>query len=119
MGFKVERLERIIEREIGTILLNSKDDRLRFVTVTKVSLTNDCSIATLYYTILGNDEQKEATSKNLEKASGYIRSSLSKVLKIKKIPELRLKYDESLEYGEKIENILKGITYNTEEDDEE
>ncbi len=119
MGFKVERLERIIEREIGTILLNSKDDRLRFVTVTKVSLTNDCSIATLYYTILGNDEQKEATSKNLEKASGYIRSSLSKVLKIKKIPELRLKYDESLAYGEKIENILKGITYNTKEDDEE
>ena len=119
MGFKIERLEKIIEREISTILINSKDERLRFVTVTKVSLTNDCSIATLYYTILGNEEQKEATSKNLEKASGYIRSSLSKVLKVKKIPEIRLKYDESMAYGEKIENILKGITYNTEEDDDE
>lgn len=118
MGFKVERLEKIIEREVSTILLNSKDDRLKFVTITKVSLTSDCSIATLYYTILGNDEQKEATSKNLEKASGYIRSSLSKVLKIKKIPEIKLKYDESIAYGEKIENILKGITYSTEEDDE-
>ena len=81
MGFKIERLEKIIEREISSILINSKDERLRFVTVTKVSLTNDCSIATLYYTILGNEEQKEATSKNLEKASGYIRSSLSKVLR--------------------------------------
>lgn len=119
MGFKIERLEKIIEREISTILINSKDERLRFVTVTKVSLTNDCSIATLYYTILGNEEQKEATSKNLEKASGYIRSSLSKVLKVKKIPEIRLKYDESMAYGEKIESILKGITYNTEEDDDE
>ena len=118
MGFKVERLEKIIEREVSTILLNSKDDRLKFVTITKVSLTSDCSIVTLYYTILGNDEQKEATSKNLEKASGYIRSSLSKVLKIKKIPEIKLKYDESIAYGEKIENILKGITYSTEEDDE-
>ena len=51
MGFKVERLEKIIEREVSTILLNSKDDRLKFVTITKVSLTSDCSIATLYYTI--------------------------------------------------------------------
>ena len=62
MGFKIERLEKIIEREISTILINSKDERLRFVTVTKVSLTNDCSIATLYYTILGNEEQKETTA---------------------------------------------------------
>ena len=65
MGFKIERLEKIIEREISTILINSKDERLRFVTVTKVSLTNDCSIATLYYTILGNEEQKEATSNKI------------------------------------------------------
>ena len=41
------------------------------------------------------------------------------MLKVKKIPEIRLKYDESMAYGEKIENILKGITYNTEEDDDE
>ncbi len=109
MAYKIERLEKIIEREIGTILLNSKDERLRFVTVTKVSLTSDASIATVYYTILGSNEQKEATAKNLENATGFIRSSLGKSLEIRKIPEIRLKYDESMAYGEKIEEILKNI----------
>lgn len=109
MAYKIERLERIIEREIGTILLNSKDERLRFVTVTKVNLTSDASIATVYYTILGSQEQKEATAKNLENATGFIRSSLGKALEIRKIPEIRLKYDESMAYGEKIEAILKNI----------
>lgn len=109
MSIKINRLEKIIEREIGTILLNSKDERLRFVTVTKVSLTNDASLATLYYTVLGTDEQKEATSKNLENAIGFIKSSLGKTLEIRKVPDIRLKYDESLAYGEKIEAILKSI----------
>lgn len=112
MAYKIARLEKIIEREIGTILLNSKDERLRFVTVTKVALTNDASIATVYYTVLGNKEQIESTKENLENAVGYIRSSLGKSLEIRKIPELRLKYDESMEYGERIESILKDIKKN-------
>lgn len=110
MSFKQERLEKIIEREISNIIMTEvKDDRLKFVTITKVSLTKDLSIATIYYTVLGNEEQKLATSKNLEEAKGFIKSSLSKKLEIRKIPDLRLKYDESLEYGEKIEKILKEI----------
>lgn len=109
MAYKIARLEKIIEREIGTILLNSKDERLRFVTITKVSLTNDVSLATVYYTILGTEEQKEATTKNLENACGFIKSSLGKSLEIRKIPDIRLKYDESMAYGERIETILKGL----------
>jgi ribosome-binding factor A len=110
MAYKQERLEKIIEREIGNILITStKDDRLKFVTVTKVSLTGDLSIATVYYSIIGNEEQKANTSKNLLEAKGFIRSSLSKVLDIRKVPDLKFKYDESLEIGEKIEKILKDI----------
>ncbi len=117
MGYKIPRLEKILEREIGTIFLNSKDERLRFVTVTKVSLTNDASVATVYYTVLGNNEQKESTKKNIENASGFVRSSLGKSLEVRKVPELRFKYDESLMYGEHIDNILKNITYFDNNDD--
>ena len=67
MSFRQERLEKIIEREIGTFLLfSAKDERLKYVTITKVSLTNDLSIATVYFTVLGNEEQKLSTSENLE-----------------------------------------------------
>lgn len=110
MGYKQERLEKIMEREISNIILSEvKDDRLKYVTITKVSLTNDLSIATVYYTVLGNDLQKEATAENLLEAKGFIKSALSKTLEIRKIPDLRFKYDDSLEYGDKIEKILKDL----------
>lgn len=110
MAFRVERLEKIIEREISIIISTEvKDDRLKFVTITKVALTNDLSIATVFYTVIGNDEQKAATIENLNDAKGFIKSSLSKKLEIRKTPDLKFKYDESLQYGEKIEQILKNL----------
>ncbi len=109
MAYKTQRLERIIEREIGSILLSSKDERLRFVTITKVNLTSDASIATVFYSVIGNENQISATEKSLENAKGYIRSSLGKKLEIRKIPELNFKYDTSMEYGARIDSILKDI----------
>lgn len=110
MSFKQERLEKILEREISNIIRTEvKDDRLKFVTITKVSLTNDLSIATVYYTVIGTDDQKITTSENLLDAKGFIKSSLSKKLEIRKTPDLKFKYDESLEYGDRIEQILKNL----------
>lgn len=110
MAFKKERLEKIIEREISTILFNDvKDDRLKFVTITNVNLTNDLSIATVYYTVLGDENQRISTSENLNDAKGFIKGVLSKKLEIRKIPELRFKYDESTEHGNRIESILRSL----------
>ena len=110
MAYRVERVEKIIEREIGNILLTEvKDQRLRYVTITNVRLTGDLSIATVYYTIIGDPDQIASTRENLEDAKWYIRSLLSKKLDLRKTPELKFKYDESLAYGNKIEEILKNI----------
>ena len=110
MAYRVERIEKIIEREIGNILLSEvKDQRLRYVTITNVKVTNDLSIATVFYTIIGDENQIVSTKKNLEDAKGFIRSKLSKVLEIRKTPELRFKYDKSFEYGNKIEEILRNL----------
>lgn len=110
MSFKQERLAKIIEREISNIiLLNTKDDRLKYVTITGVKLNNDSSIATVYFTVLGNEEQKQSTSINLQEAKGFIKGQLSKVLEVRKMPELIFKYDESIEYGNKIDEILRNI----------
>lgn len=110
MSYKQERLEKIIEREIGNIIMSDvKDERLKFITITKVSLTGDYSYATVYYRVLGNERQIEATSRTFEEAKGYIRTLLSKKIKMRKVPELRFKYDSSLEYGNRIEQILKDL----------
>lgn len=110
MAFKRERMEKILEREISNIIFQDvKNEKIRFVTITKVSLTNDLSLATVYYTVYGNDEQVNASIEALNEAKGFIRSVLSKRIEVKKTPDLKFKYDESFEQGNKIEEILKNL----------
>ena len=110
MAFKQERLEKILEREISNIIFSeAKNDKLKFVTITKVNLTKDLSIATVYYTILGTPEQAMVTEEDLLDAKGFIKGSLGKKLEVKKIPDLRFKRDESFEQGNRIEEILKNL----------
>lgn len=110
MGHRIDRLEKLIEKELAMILFeDAKNELLKFVSVTKVSLTNDLSIATVWFTVLGNQNEVEATSKQLMNASGYLRSELAHRIDLRKTPELRFKYDESLEYGNKISAILDNL----------
>lgn|SRR5690554_6944293 len=110
MAFKKERLEKIIEREISDILFSElKNDKLKFVSITNVNLTNDLSIATVFYTIIGTPEQITATENDLLEAKNQIRGYLGKRLHVKKIPELRFKQDNSYEQGKRIDEILKNL----------
>ena len=110
MAFKRERMEKIVERELSTIIFQDiKDERIKFVTITNVNLTNDLSIATVFYTVLGNEDQINNSIDALNDAKGFIRSSLAKRIEVKKVPELIFKYDESFEKGNRIEEILKGL----------
>ena len=110
MAFKRERMEKILEREISSIIFEDvKNEKIKFVTVTKVSLTNDLSLATVYYTVFGKEEQINASIEALNEAKGFIRTSLSKRIEVKKVPDLKFKYDESFEQGNRIEQILKNL----------
>ncbi len=108
MAYHVERVAKIIERELSTILLmEAKNHLLKFVSITKVVVTNDVSLATIWYSVLGQHDEIEATKKALEDSKGFLRSELSKKLDIRKTPDLKFKYDESLAYGKRIEELLK------------
>ena len=108
MAYHVERIAKIIERELSQILLlEAKNQLLKYVSITKVALTNDLSLATIWFTVIGNQNEIAATSKALEDSKGFLRSVLSKRIDTKKAPDLKFKYDESLEYGKRIEELLK------------
>lgn len=108
--YRPERIEKILEREISKVIFEDvKDDRLRFVTITAVKITKDLSYATVYYRVIGSEEQIAATSQNFIDAKGYIKSKISKVLTLRKMPELIFKYDESIDYANKIEAIIKDM----------
>ncbi|MDP1759716.1 MAG: 30S ribosome-binding factor RbfA [Thermodesulfovibrionales bacterium] len=104
-----QRVSDLIREEIADIIMNKvKDPRLGFVTVTGAKITEDLKIATIYLSIL-KEEEKETTIEILNSAKGFIRAELAKRLKMKFIPSLTFRIDESLEYGVRIEKLLREI----------
>lgn len=109
MSIKLDRIESNMIREISYILANEvKDKDIRFVTITECRVTNDLSYAKVYYTVL-NMDKKDETAKALKNAAGFIRKELMNRMDIRYTPELEFIFDESIEYGKKIENIIENI----------
>lgn len=78
------------------------------ISVTKVKVTTDLKYAKVYVSILNSKNIKE-TMDGLKKSSGFIRSELAKRINLRNTPELIFKIDDSIEYGAKIDSILKEI----------
>jgi len=109
MGFKIDRISSNMVKEISYILMMEvKDPNVKFVTVTDAKVTNDLSYAKIYVTVLNQEYIKE-TMKALNNAKGFIRNELKERMDIRNIPELEFVYDESIEYGNKIEKIIEDI----------
>ncbi len=113
MSIKTERLANLLKKEISLILMTEiKDEDIKFVTITHIDLSSDLSYAKVYFTIL-NDDNKAKCTQDLNGAKGFIRNELIKrKLEMRKIPELTFIYDESIDYGNKIEKIIKEIHEN-------
>lgn len=108
MSVKIDRLNNLFVEEISKIIHNEvKDKDIGFVTITDVRITNDLSFAKVYFTTLDEDHKKVLNS--LNKASGFIRSLLCDRVQIRKMPDIHFVYDESIEYGKKIEDIIDRI----------
>lgn len=109
MSIKTERIADNIQKELSYILaLEVRDEDIKFVTITDVQVTTDLSFAKVYFTVL-DDKKKESTLKALKEASGFLRRELSKRVDIRHIPELKFVYDESIDYGKNIENIIDSL----------
>ncbi|WP_018757889.1 30S ribosome-binding factor RbfA [Paenibacillus terrigena] len=107
---RVGRVGEQLKKELSQMIQSElKDPRIGFVTVTGVEVTNDLSQATVYLSVLGDDEQKSNTLKALAKANGYLRSELGKRVRLRHTPVLIFKFDSSIEYGSRIEKILGEI----------
>src|SRR5699024_11766187 len=87
-----------------------RDPRVQYVTITDVQMLGDLSMAKVYYTIhsdLASDNQKAQIG--LEKATGTIKRELGRNLTMYKIPDLTFIKDESIEYGNKIDQMLRDL----------
>lgn len=107
---RCEKVAEAIHEEISSLLVKGvKDPRVGFVTVTGVKVTDDLHLATIYFSVIGTDEQKKETEAGLNSAKGYLRREMGKTLRMRYIPDIIFRYDVSIDYGSKIEGILKQI----------
>lgn len=108
---RVGRVTQEILREVNDILLNMiRDPRVEGVTITEVELTGDLQQATIYYSTLETDkETKKDTQEGLDKATGIIRKELGNRLTIYRTPEIEFARDKSVEYGNRIEELLNDL----------
>lgn len=111
MSLNVERLAKTLSKELSILLSREvRDENLSAVTVTEVRVTNDLSYATVYYIV--PEYLKDKIVPSLNKAKGYLRSELAHRVKARKMPELIFKYDEALEYGNHINEIINKLNKN-------
>ncbi|MDO5686621.1 MAG: 30S ribosome-binding factor RbfA [Neisseria sp.] len=107
-----QRIDRVTEqvlRELAELIRSGlKDPRAGMVTLTDAEVARDYSHATIYYTVL-NDEQREVTQAALDHAKGFLRSELSRRISVFRTPELNFVYDDSVERGMSISHLIDQV----------
>ena len=111
MRFKrSEKVGDLIREEISQIFLRElKDPRIGFVTITKVAVSDDLKVAKVYYSVFGGEQEKKEVLQGLGSAKGYVKRELGRRIRLKYMPDISFMFDDSLEYGEHIEELLQGV----------
>ena len=118
MTRRSERISEAIRREISIMIREElKDPRIGFVTVTRVSISEDLRSAVIYYSIYGDEKTKKLASRGLASALRFMRKEIGKRLELRYTPELRLKIDDRFEYVEKMDKVFKKIEDERKEKD--
>lgn len=107
---RLNRIDEELRKEISNIISFEikNPDATGLISVTKVKITPDLKYAKVYISML-NSKSKEKTLEALKKSSGYIRSEIAKRINLRITPELVFEEDDSMEYGMKIDSILKDL----------
>ncbi|MCK4373463.1 MAG: 30S ribosome-binding factor RbfA [candidate division Zixibacteria bacterium] len=110
---RADRVGEEILRVVSRLFEGELSAKVRgMVTFTQVRLTNDLRYATVYYSVLGGDEDRTAIEERFQQMSGRIRHLVGRQMQIRHIPEFKFKYDPSVEEGIKIERLLNEIKSN-------
>ncbi len=107
-GSRLRRVEDQLQRELAQLIQRGlKDPRLGMITVTAVEVTKEMEHAVVFVTELGGDEQSHKESlKVLNGAAGFLRREVGRCLTLRHVPEIRFKYDASVESGIRLSNLI-------------
>lgn len=104
------RVAEQIHRDLSLLLMREvRDPRLEDVTITEVRVSPDLLIARVFFTVLGEEEDRQEAKAGLGSAAGFLRTQLAQGLRLRNVPELIFELDRSAEYGQRIEDLLAQI----------
>lgn len=107
---RADRLGEFIQTEVSDIILRKiKDPRISLVTITGVDVSDDLSMARIYFSVMGDEKQRQKAVDGLKSATGFIKKSLGSRLELRHVPDIEFHYDRSFEYGERIDKLLGEI----------
>ena len=105
-----DRISAELRRLLGTMVHEAvRDHALPSVSVSDVEVTKDFDMATVFVTALVPDTSKDAV-KTLNEMAKEFRHELSQMMRMRRVPEIRFRYDDSVDRGERIEALLRGKT---------
>lgn len=107
MTARTDRLDQLLRQEIGSILSRDvHDPRIGFVTVTDVETAPDLSTARVWVSVIGQPAEREQTMNALQRAMPYVRHELGSRIRIRRIPELQLRGDDTSQRGTRVLQLL-------------
>ncbi len=114
---RTQKVAMAIKEEVSKIILYElKDPRIGFVTITHVDVTHDLKIAHIFYSVMGDAKGVENSQKGLEAAKGYMRKLLGERLKLRCVPEIVFKKDDSIEQSFHITEVLNRLKKDQEKE---
>ncbi len=116
---RTERIEEEIKKLVSVIIDQElKDPRLTgIISVTKVYVAKDLKYCKIFISMLGVSDVNEAMGA-LKSASGYVRKEIGKNIRMHSTPEVKFEFDDSIEYGNKIQKIISELDIKPAEDEE-
>ncbi|MCS6960826.1 MAG: 30S ribosome-binding factor RbfA [Pseudanabaenaceae cyanobacterium SKYGB_i_bin29] len=110
---RVERVAELIKREVSAMIMRDiKDDRVGagMVSVTAVEVSGDLQHARIFVSIYGTEEARQETMAGLTAATGFIRRELGQRLSLRRVPEVLIKEDRSLEQGVRVLSLINRLS---------
>ena len=105
-----ERVAQMVQELLGELFARGmRDPRIGLVTITGVKMSPDLREARVFWTVHGDAEQRKHTGRGLDKARGFLRHEIGVQLKLRVTPELSFTYDEAIDRGERIEQLIRQV----------
>jgi ribosome-binding factor A len=110
-GHRPDRVGEQIRDELSSLLSRGvvHDPGIGFITLTRVHVSPDLQLARVFYTSLGDPKARRETEKALDRATPFLRRQIAGALRLRRVPELEFRFDESIAHQDRIEQILRDL----------